>query len=90
MWSVLGAFLCVSEGDVKGCTGRGEKWVLCPYFRAHSLTEVRCEGLPLSSGLRMAFDDRESLKRFEKTFCMQNFKCCRLFEAISQQYADDP
>lgn len=73
---------------MRNCSNRNLEKVRCPFFRSHNASEICCEGLPLSSGLRLVFDCKGHLERHERTFCWENFEHCRLHQAIMEQYKE--
>lgn len=65
-----------------GKSGRNAAMVLCPFFRAHSKTQIGCEGMTDGMTIILAFRDSEGLDTQERIFCRQHYERCEIYRAI--------
>ena len=53
--------------------------IKCPYFVAHSDTEIVCEGLIDRCRAAMRFRDPDDKKFHKETFCENQYKRCEMY-----------
>lgn len=76
------------KDDLSSTTGTGD--ILCPFFRAHGKTAVRCEDIyPETKYITTEFTDGKEKEFHERTYCAGHYKKCWLYDwAMRMMWGD--
>lgn len=63
--------------------------IKCPFFRAHSRTEIRCEGFVEQSSTGMLFQRPSDKLRQQHDYCEREYTKCEIYRALMSAKYDD-
>lgn len=64
--------------------------IQCPFFRRHSVVEIRCEGIIEESRTCVLFDRREDKTQHQRIYCEARWECCEIARMLMEaKYTDD-
>lgn len=50
--------------------------IVCPFFRSHSRTQIRCEAVIERATTAMIFERQEDKTWWQQTYCEGHCECC--------------
>lgn len=65
------------------------KNILCPFFRRHSRTEIRCEGMMEHTSFAIIFEKEKDKKFYQQTYCEGRCDCCEHYALLMAQKYDE-
>lgn len=64
--------------------------VRCPFFRRHSPSEIRCEGVMDGTSMSINFARTKRKAWYEQTYCEDNYRMCEVYQLLMEhKYSDD-
>ena len=74
-----------------GLSGRGSKYILCPFFIAHSDREILCEPhVPDSKNVVMKFESENKKRQQQRIFCEGCYERCEHYISVKHfRWEDD-
>ena len=66
----------------RSITTSGERYILCPLFRAHGATEIMCEGVVPETNSCIRFRNSAEKEWHRKTYCECKYKKCEQYLSV--------
>lgn len=78
-------------GARRKCSGSTKsRDILCPFFRRHSMIEIRCEAMMDRCSSALVFERQADKAFYQTTYCEKAYdKCEHYLMLMERKYSDD-
>lgn len=73
----------------KRSSTHGAGLIRCPFFREHSTTEIRCEGVAEGVTTGMVFWEKKYKDRWQDIYCRGRYEACEICRMLMREKYDD-
>lgn len=60
----------------------------CPFYLGETREKIRCEGIVPGSWIHFTFRDGKAKHKYERTYCCERYRACKLFQLLALGYAN--